>query len=79
MLTCRQITDLVTDYLEGALSFRDWLRFQMHIGMCRHCRAYLRQMKLTREALGKLPEPELSPEMEEELMRRFDGWSQSRR
>jgi hypothetical protein len=47
--------------------------------MCRDCRAYLRQMKLTAEALGYLPEPELPRDLEEELLRRFEGWKASRR
>jgi anti-sigma factor RsiW len=78
MLSCREITEIVTDYVEGALSLRDRLRFQLHIGMCRHCRAYLRQMKLTARTLGYLPEPELPPELEDELLRRFEGWKASR-
>ena len=78
MLSCREITELVTEYVEGALSLSDRLRFQLHIGMCRHCRAYLRQMKLTAKALGHLPEPGLPPELESELLRRFEGWKASR-
>ena len=74
MLSCREITELVTDYIEGRLSFGQWLRFQMHVGMCRHCRAYLRQMRGTIAALGKLPEEPLDPTAHEELMRRFDSW-----
>lgn len=54
MLTCRQLTELVTDYLEDRLSFMDRLRFRLHVGMCRHCRAYLDQMKQTIRTLGKL-------------------------
>jgi anti-sigma factor RsiW len=78
MLTCKEITGIVTDYVEGALSLRDRLRFQLHIGMCRHCRAYLRQMRLTAKALGHLPEPELPPEIEAELLRRFENWKAAR-
>ena len=74
MLTCKEITALVTDYAEGNLSLLDRLRFRMHLGMCRNCRRYVRQMKATAAALGRLPPPELSPELEEELLRRFDGW-----
>ena len=45
MLNCQQLTELVTDYLEGRLSFMTRLRFHMHVGMCSHCRAYLRTMQ----------------------------------
>ncbi len=78
MLSCKEITQLVTEYVEGALSLRDRLRFQLHIGMCRHCRAYLRQMKLTARTLGHLPAPELPPEIEAELLARFESWKTSR-
>jgi predicted anti-sigma-YlaC factor YlaD len=78
MLTCTEITELVTDYAEGNLSFLDRVRFVMHIGMCRNCRRYVRQMKATTRALGLVPPPEIPPELEEELMRRFEGWKRTR-
>ena len=36
MLTCQETTRLVTEYLEGNLSWKDVIRFQLHIGMCMH-------------------------------------------
>jgi predicted anti-sigma-YlaC factor YlaD len=78
MLTCKEITELVTDYAEGNLSFLDRVRFVMHIGMCRNCRRYVRQMKATTRALGLVPPPEIPPELEEELLRRFEGWKGTR-
>jgi anti-sigma factor RsiW len=78
MLTCQQITELVTDYAEGNLSLMDRLRFQLHIGMCRNCRRYVRQVKATAAALGVLPPPEVPPELEQELLRRFETWKQTR-
>lgn len=74
MLTCKQLTELVTDYLEGRQSFLDRLRFEMHLGMCRHCRAYLRQMKETIETLGSLPEESIPPEVSNQLLARFRDW-----
>lgn len=79
MLTCKEITDLVTEYAEGNLSFMDRIRFQLHIGMCRNCRRYVRQVKATADALGLLPPPEMPPELEVELLRRFESWKSSRR
>lgn len=78
MLTCRQITELVTEYAEGSLSFMDRVRFQLHLGLCRNCRRYVRQVKATVAALGLLPPPELPAELEQELMRRFDSWKRTR-
>lgn len=78
MITCREIAELVTDYVEGRLTFRDRLRFHLHLGLCRNCRAYVRQVKATARALGKLPPPEVPRELEDELMRRFEGWRKGR-
>ncbi len=79
MLTCRELTEVVTDYLEGRMGLAERLRFHLHLGLCRHCRAYLRQMKATARTLGRLPEPKLPPELRDELLRRFEGWKSGRR
>ena len=70
-VTCQEFTEAVTDYLEGSLTFLRWIRFQMHLGMCIDCRAYLRQMKQTVQTLGKLPDEPIPPAVREELLRRF--------
>jgi predicted anti-sigma-YlaC factor YlaD len=75
MLTCRELTELITEYLEGRMSFWQRVQVQMHLGMCRHCRAYLRQMKATIQMLGKLPAEPIPPDIERELLRRFASLS----
>ena len=74
MLNCKQLTELVTDYLEHKMSLGDRLRFQMHLGMCKHCRAYLRQMKLTIETLGHLPPEPIPDDVRRDLLQRFKSW-----
>ena len=71
MLTCQQITELVTDYLEGRLTTRRWISFQMHVGLCFKCRTYLKQMKATVATLGKLPDDPLPADIKRELLARF--------
>ena len=75
MLTCQQMTELVTEYLEGKLSLWQRMKFQMHLGMCRHCRAYLRQMKLTIATMGALPDDPMPPDVHDDLMARFRTWT----
>ena len=74
MLTCRELTELVTDYLEGRLSFVDRMRFRMHIGMCRPCRAYLDQVRQTIRTLGRLPAADIPLDVRDELLLRFRNW-----
>lgn len=71
MLTCQQLTELVTEYLDGRMSLWRRAQFQMHLGMCRHCRTYLDQIRETVRTLGKLPEEQIPPDVKAELLRRF--------
>ena len=78
MMTCQQMTELVTDYLEGKMSFFQRLQFQMHVGMCKPCRRYLAQMKTTVSTLGELPEDfEIPTEIKQELLASFRDWKQN--
>lgn len=47
MLTCRDLAERATDYLEGDLSLWHRLRVRVHLNMCARCRAYLGQMRKT--------------------------------
>jgi hypothetical protein len=73
-LTCAEIVELVTEYLEGGLSADDRERFEEHIGYCRWCLTYLDQMRQTIEAVGRLREEDLSPELQSGLLAAFRDW-----
>jgi anti-sigma factor RsiW len=74
-MPCRELVELVTDYLEGRLSPRDQARFETHIAECEACQTYLDQMRQTIGALGRLPEESLSPEARDTLVTAFRDWS----
>lgn len=71
MLTCKELTELVTDYLEDRLSFRQRLAFHLHVGMCKDCRAYLRQMRMTVRTVGTLPDEPMPASVRDDLLARF--------
>jgi anti-sigma factor RsiW len=73
-LSCQELVELVTDYLEGALSEQERLRFEDHIGRCDGCGMYLEQMRQTVSLLGHLPASALSPQAEAKLLEAFRGW-----
>jgi len=52
-LVCQQVVELVTDYLDGALSRRDTRRFEGHLRGCPNCTAYLEQMRVTIAETGE--------------------------
>jgi len=74
MITCRQLTELITDHLEGRLPFLGRVRFQLHLGTCRSCRAYLRQMRQTLAAVGHLQTEPPPADVRDELLARFRTW-----
>ena len=74
-LPCRELVELVTDYLEDRLSPVDRARFEAHLTECEACRTYLEQFRETIRVLGRLPEESLSPEAREALLTAFRGWS----
>ena len=46
-LSCQELVELVTDYLEGALPEADRDRLEEHIAGCDGCRDYIAQMRTT--------------------------------
>ncbi len=74
MLTCAEMTELITEYLEETMSLEDRLEFQKHVGLCRDCREYLHQMKVTVETLGAMPEEPVPEPVMGELLHKFRGW-----
>ena len=74
-MPCRELVELVTDYLEGRLSPADHARFEAHVADCEYCAEYLAQLRQTIRVLGRLPEESLSPEGREALLTAFRDWS----
>lgn len=54
MLTCKDVSELSDDWLEGTLPFKKKASVKLHLAMCKHCRRYLNYMKLTVAAVGDL-------------------------
>jgi anti-sigma factor RsiW len=77
-IPCQEVVELVTDYLEGALSRRDRRRFEHHIAGCPHCTAYLEQMRETLRLTGELVPEDLSPEMHREFGEIYERWRDER-
>lgn len=73
-LTCQQLVELVTDYLENALPVRERARFEEHLGVCPGCLDYLEQMQQTIRAAGALDEQSLDPSVRDALLAAFRGW-----
>lgn len=73
-LSCQELVELVTDYLEGGLSDGERARFEAHVGLCDGCNVYLEQMRQTIRLTGGLPAEALAPDAERDLLEAFRGW-----
>ena len=73
-LVCRQIVELVTNYLEGALPAPERRGFEAHIAACEHCTEYLEQMRMTILLSGRLRTSDLTPAMRQEFSALYESW-----
>ena len=73
-IVCQQAVELVTDYLEGALSRRDRRRFEAHLQACPNCTAYLEQIRMTIGLAGTIEPDDLTPEAQADLTELYRRW-----
>jgi anti-sigma factor RsiW len=73
-MSCRELVEVVTGYLEGTLPARDRERLEAHLEVCRYCVEYVEQMRRTIGALGTLGVEPIAPETRDELLAAFRGW-----
>ncbi len=73
-LTCRELVELVTDYLERSLTPEERMRFEEHLLICEGCSAYVDQLRKTIEVVGALQEDSIPLQMRDNLLAAFRAW-----
>jgi anti-sigma factor RsiW len=73
-IVCRQAVELVSDYLEDALSRADRRRFEAHLARCENCTEYLAQIRATIELTGTITPDDLSPQVQDEFISLYRQW-----
>lgn len=76
-VVCRKAVELMTDYLDGALSPRDRARLEAHLAACPHCSEYLAQIEMTIAAAGQVQPDDLPAEALDELVSLYRQWRAS--
>ena len=74
-LTCKELVELVTGYLDGSVGGRWRRRFEAHLAACDGCTRYLRQMEATIRMTGTLTEEQVTEEQKTVLLTAFRSWS----
>ena len=73
-ISCQELVELVTEYLEDSLPPEERARFEAHIVPCDGCRNYLEQIRKTIELTGRLTPEQLEPAAEAALLGAFREW-----
>jgi anti-sigma factor RsiW len=73
-LACRELVELVTDYLEGTLPPDLRARLEAHLTDCDGCTTYVEQIRETIRLSGRLEPEELDQDLRERLLAAFRDW-----
>jgi predicted anti-sigma-YlaC factor YlaD len=76
-MTCKELVELVTDYLEGTLAEDLRLRMEDHLSQCDGCSNYLEQMRQTIRLTGRVREESLTSQQRDDLLRLFRDWQKN--
>ena len=74
-LTCNEVVELVTDYLEGVLPPVERVRVEQHLSVCDGCTRYLEQMRETIRLTGRLTEEQIPAQQKQALLDAFRTWT----
>jgi anti-sigma factor RsiW len=76
-ISCQEVVELVTDYLESALPADEAALFEQHLNFCDGCVVYVDQIRRTVAAVGEIREEDLPTETREKLLTAFRDWKRS--
>ena len=70
-ISCQEVVEVVTDYLEGKLSPADVAIFEAHLKLCDGCQFYLDQMRITIDAVGRIEDEEVPAQLRDTVLAAF--------
>ena len=73
-LVCRQVVELVNDYLENVLPRAERRRFEHHLAGCPDCTTYLEQIRVTVATIGRLTPADFTPEISQKFTELYRAW-----
>ena len=76
-ISCQEVVELVTGYVDGALDAEEASLFEQHLNFCDGCVWYVDQMRATIATVGRVEEEEVPPEARDRLMAAFRDWRRS--
>ena len=70
-ITCQELTELVSDFVDGALPAHETALFEQHLTFCDGCDWYVDQMRRTIATVGRIEPADVPPEVRDRLLDAF--------
>jgi anti-sigma factor RsiW len=71
LISCQEVVEVITEYLEGKLSPEAVAIFEAHMAICDGCQWYLDQMRTTIATVGHIEDEAVPDELRETVMAAF--------
>jgi anti-sigma factor RsiW len=78
LLECREVVEVVSDFLSGALTPEDRARLEQHLLVCPPCTLHVAQVRATLEHLAELRTEHMPAEVGPALVDLFRRWAKKR-
>ena len=73
-MTCQELTEVLTDYLEGVMDPEDAARLEAHLALCEGCVTYVEQMRQTIRTVHALRPADVEATVPDDVLAAFRAW-----
>ena len=73
-ITCIELTEVLTDYLEGTMAVEDRAALEAHIALCEGCATYVEQMRQVIRTVHELHPAQVEATAPDSLLEAFRAW-----
>ena len=73
-LTCKELTEVLTDYLEGVMPLEERARFEAHLALCEGCVTYVEHMRQVISTVHELRPDDIEATAPNDLLEAFHAW-----
>lgn len=73
-ITCKELTEVLTDYLEGTIPLEDRAVLEAHLVLCEGCATYVEQMRQVIRTVHALRPDDVEATAPDSLLEAFRAW-----
>jgi hypothetical protein len=72
--TCKEVVELATDYVEGAMTPAQMTQFELHLNFCDGCMTFIDQIRRTSDTAARLGADTIPEGTKAKLLAAFRDW-----